>query len=567
MKNRNMIYGVSAILLSLTFGITGCVSPQKRVSDLENKRSLAVQSEASYKSSLLNMQEPKLGKHISINFKNTPAYLAVQKVAKSVGLKFDTTFAPSSEYRVTTSFSGTVDEFLDVVYRQTGVQYKYRNGLLGVFNKDYVTKEYRAKSCSEKGAKKFEIALRNVPPSKVFDYFIENRDYGVSYDTKYLNVSGNDIEKKTVNNVNFFYKGCDEREAISKFAKATDLSAKFTGKNAFVVQDYETIKLDVPSYFNLKFQSSGSGIGDGDQSGTNLTEEEDYQKELQDLVATYLSPDGKAFLSKRGYLVVTDRPSNIKEIKGIVQKEVRAQQSMDLSISIIRVDVNDDFKNGVDWSVALQELGENLNIRNLNMGISYADAVEGGLTISGISNNKEQIIKVLGKYGNTKIVRDYTVSTRSGILSTFKAVQKIPYITTSVIQNGTVAQTVAEAKEVEAGLIINIKPTLSQNNEMVNFAIDVTVSEYQGDKSFNVDGGEFLLPQIASNKIQMPANVPLNKTVILTGLKLKDSSANREGIPYLSNLDHVGGLFGVNEEAGQASEFLLVVTPKVARRY
>ena len=569
-NNKIKTLQVVAVLGLLQF-ISGCANtPHQTMDQLVEKRTSQARDEQSYLDSLGNMTDPKLGQHISMNFKNEPIYLAVQRVAKAVGLKFDTTIAPSSEYRVTASYNGTVIGFLDLAYRQTGVEYKFRNGLLGVFNESYITREYRTVGCGTKGAKKFEIALRSVPPSKVFDYFIENRDFSVTYDTKYSNVSGTETSKKPVDTVNFFYKGCDEKEAITKFGSANNLAIKFTGEKSFIVKDYEMAKLDVPTYLKLKFDSGGAGIGGeegGSSSGTTLTEDEDYEKEMATMVSGYLSPDGKAFLSKRGYLVVTDRPNSIKDIKKIVQKEVVAQQSMDLSISIIRVDVSDNFENGVDWNLALNELGRNLSVRNLTLGLDYASSVEGGLSISGIVNNKSQIVKVLSKYGNAKIVRDYSVSTRSGILSTFKAVQQIPYVTTSVIQNGQTSQTVAEAKSVEAGLILNVKPTFSQNNEVVNFAIDVTVSEYEGDKVFIVDGGEYKLPQISTSKIQMPANVGINKTVILTGLKLKNGEINREGIPQLSNIDTFGGLFGVNKENAQASEFLLVVTPKVARRY
>jgi len=570
-NKKTRTFQTVAVVLLLQFLNSCANTPHTTMEQLIQKRTSQSQDEQSYLNSLGNMTDPKLGRHISMNFKNEPIYLAVRRVAKAVGLKFDTTIAPSSEYRVTASYNGTVAGFLDLAYRQTGVEYKFRNGLLGVFNESYITREYRTIGCGTKGAKKFEIALRSVPPSKVFDYFIENRDFSVTYDTKYSNVSGTETSKKSVDSVNFFYKGCDEKEAITRFGSANNLAIKFTGEKSFTVKDYEMAKLDVPTYLKLKFDSGGAGIGGeeggGGTSGTTLTEEEDYEKEMATMVSGYLSPDGKAFLSKRGYLVVTDRPNSIKDIKKIVQKEVVAQQSMDLSISIIRVDVSDNFENGVDWNLALNELGRNLDIRNLTSSLNYTGSVEGGLSISGIVNNKSSILKVLSKYGNAKIVRDYSVSTRSGILSTFKAVQQIPYVTTSVIQNGQTAQTVAEAKSVEAGLILNVKPTFSQNNEVVNFAIDVTVSEYDGDKVFIVNGGEYKLPQISTSKIQMPANVGINKTVILTGLKLKNGEINREGIPRLSNIDTIGGLFGSNIENAQASEFLLVVTPKVSRRY
>lgn len=566
-KTKLLLLSIFTLLL---FSFAGCgTTNQVSVNELDSKAQMAIASEMSYQDSRIDAETSILNKRITIAFNNAPVYVAVKRVADKAGLKFDTTFTPSSEYRVTMSFSGTVLEFLDLVYKQSGVDYKLRNGILSVFNPEFIDREYRAAGCGS-NTQKIAISLKGVPPSKVFDYFTEKRKFNVEYDTRFYNVSGNSPEQAMLNNVNFFWDGCDEKEAIYRFAKANDLDVEFKGAKSFIVRDYKTIKLDVPTYFKLDFTSSDGSVGGssgGGSGGAKLSETDDSKKDIQDLLETYLSPNGKAFLANRGYLVVTDTPSKISEIRKILQKEIASQQSIDLSISIIRVDISDDFKNGVDWSLAFKNLGEKLNIRNLAAGLNYANTVEGGLSISGLSYNKQQVIDILSRYGNAKIVRDYTVSTRSGILSTFKAVQRIPYVTTSVINNGQTSQTTAEAKEVEAGLILNVKPTLSQNNEMVNFAIDATMSEYLGDKIFDVNGGKYVLPQIVSNVVQLPANVSMNKTVILTGLKLRSVERGKEGIPELSRLDMVGGLFGSNTEAGKVSEFLIVLSPKSARRY
>lgn len=561
---RFKILGICSVLL---FG--GCSSDPalQKVNTLAEEGKSYMDSESSYQRSLASKGDPRLLKQINVSFRHTPIYLAVKKVSKQTGIPFDTTFAPSKNYRVTTNFTGTVGDFLLMINRQTGVDYRYRDGYLRVFNKEYIDKEYRAKSCHDKGAKRFEVSLRHVPPRKVMDYFVDERGFSVSYDTKYYNLSGNKNNLRPANKVDFFYKGCDEFEAISKFAKANDIEVKFTGSRSFELRDYKTMKLDVPSYFTMSFKSGSNSIGETKGTGTELTEKEDYMKELQDMISTYMSPLGKAFLSKRGYLVVTDKPSAIREIKNIMLKETKAQQTMDLSISIIRVDVNDDFSNGVDWGSALSALGQSLDVRNLNLGLNYADLVQGGLSISGIANNQQQVVKFLSKYGLAKVAREYHVKTRSGILSTFKAVDKIPYVTTSVTQDGTTAQTSAEAKEVEAGIIINVKPTLSQDNELVNFSIDITVSEYTGDKTFEVNGGQFILPQISTNRVQVPASVSMNRTIVLTGLKLRNATTDREGVPMLSKLPHVGGLFGYNQEVGKTSEFLIMLTPTQDKRF
>ncbi|HHO42479.1 MAG TPA: hypothetical protein ENN12_03870 [Epsilonproteobacteria bacterium] len=564
---------LSSIVSVTLFGLSGCTNnslsidkASNKIDRLESQGQKYLHNSPPYEKSLITVANEKMNKTIKMSCKNMPVYLAVRRATEHIGLKFDTTFTPSKEYKITTNFNGTFNDFIEMVYNQTGVQYKYRNGLITVFNKEYIDKEYRAKTCSMKGAEKIEITLRAIPPIKVFDYFIENRNFDVTYDTKYVNLTQNEPEKEALSNVNFFYKGCDEKEAIIKFATANNLSVEFTGDKAFTVRDYEFAKFDIPSYFTMSFTSSGSGVGENAETGTSLSENEDFRKEFKDLVATYLSEYGRAYLSNRGYLVVTDRPKAIKEIKKIVQKELLAQQSMDLSVSIIRVSVNDTYQGGIDWSLALRELGKDLGVRNLNVGLSYANGVEGGLGISGIINNKEQIVKVLSKYGNTKITRDYSVSTRSGMLSTLKSVQKIPYVTTSVVMDGQTAVTTAEAKEAEAGIVINIKPTLSRNNELVNFSIDATVSEYLGDKVFKVNGGDYVLPQLAANKIQMAATVPMDQTVILTGLKLKNAKNNNEGVPGLSKLNIIGGAFGSDKKDAEYSEFLLLLTPTAAKR-
>jgi len=561
--------GLLSTVIFAVFMATGCATDpsMKKLDSLSDEGRTYMETEPSYQRMKASRGDPRLLKKVNVTFRHTPVYLAVKKVSKQVGMPFDTTFAPSKKYRITTRFSGTVGDFLIMVQKKTGVDYRYRDGYLRVFNTDYIEKEYRAHTCHEKGSSFFELSLRKVPPRKVFDYFINERKFSVRYDTKFFNLSGNKRNLRPANTVDFFYKGCDELEAIKKFAKSNDYDVKFTGKKSFMVRDYETQKFDVPSYFTLDFKSGSNSIGEGDGTGTKLSEKEDYNKELQEMISTYMSPLGKAFLSKRGYLVVTDVPSSIRTIKGLMLKETRAQQTMDLAITIIRVDVSDNFKNGVDWSAVMASVGKSLNIRNLALGLNYADMVSGGFTVSGIAHNQQQIVKFLSKYGNAKVAREYRVKTRSGILSTFKAVDKIPYITTSVTQDGATAQSQTEAKEVEAGIILNVKPTLSQNNELVNFSIDITVSEYTGDKTFKVQGGDFVLPQISTNRIQVPASVSMNRTIVLTGLKLKNGATDREGIPELSRLPHIGGMFGYNSEEGKTSEFLIMLTPTLDKRF
>jgi len=555
-----------AVLVGVTLAVlfTGCGNNQLKMDALGKDRVKMLEGERSYQSSIAPQQNPKLYKKVTGSFFKTPVYVAMKKIAKKAGLHFDKTFAPSNKYRITTIFNGTVEDFLHVIKKQSGVDYRFSNGMIEVFNKNYIEKQYRSKRCGGKGQGAIKIDLKSVPPRKVFEHFSKRFKIDISYDEKFFNVSGNKTSLKALPSVSFKYRGCDPREAIVKFAKANDLDIAFSGKNEVVVRDYKTAQLDIPTYYKSKFQSTGGSIGNGnDQAGNTLSENLDYQKEIESLISTYLSPEGKAFFSNRGFVTITDVPSAVNSLRNILRKEVNSQEPIHLSISIIRLDLNDNYEQGVDWNIALRGLGKGLNIRDLSIGTSYAGGITGGLEVGGISNNKDQVLKMLSKYGKTKIVRDYSGRTRSGILSTFKSVRKIPYVTTSVINNGTTTERVAEAKEVEAGIIINVKPTLAQSNELVHLAMDAVISEYLGDKKFNVGGDEFLLPEISSNHIQMPVTVRMNHTVILTGLRLRTTKGSNEGIPELSRQPIVGGLFGKNSQEASISEFLILVTPTI----
>lgn len=567
------------LVFALIYAFNGCTRTTPLIDkDIEE----AKMEESAYRKAMNNEDKAKriMDLKIKAEFVKSSVYYAVSQIASSLDVKMDNDFKPASSYKVTMDFEGTFGEFLDVIYNETGIKYKYRNGVLSVFNKNEVERSYTVKPCS-KSSKRITIALDGVEPSQVFKYFSQNYNMNFTFHTKFYSLNENANGMPRLGNVSLFYKGCDEMQALRNFVRANDLKVEVASGKNIEVYDYDEAQIDLPTYFDLNFQSGGTGMsGGGSQSSggtaggmgstTTVTTNEKFKEEFQRYVEQYLTPSmGKVYASNRGYLTVMDKPSVVKQIKKLVREEKRRQDSVFLTVNVIRVDLKDTLAMGVDWNVALGNIADRYGYSILTAGYNYADKVEGGLNITGTKNGLTNMVNALQEYGNSKIVRSFSVKTRSGILNTFKAVDEIPYVTTSTIQSSAgVAETTAEAKVAEAGLTINIMPTLADKSESVNLATNIEVSEYQGDKVFIVNGSEYRLPQISTNQLSTPAKVHVGETIVLTGLKLKTVKEGKEGVPGFSQVPSVlGGLFGHNKDTKNTSEFLIVVGIDKARDY
>lgn len=492
---------------------------------------------------------PLLKKNININVRHKWVYSLVKEIAAKKGIPIDKSFIPSTDYRVTAKGKYDLQDALFMIQKQTGVEYIIDDGIMKVKNKDFIDAyEPIVEKCGRNHSSRFSLSLKNAPIKKIFAYFIEKKGYTVEYDLHYHDTIDN------VAPISFSYRGCSVREALKRAAKASDLKIVFKAGKNVIVRDYDTLKATVPSYYSLKYSSDSNELGESKGTGTRLTDNMNQQKEFQSILQTFMSPNGKAYLSGKGYLVIEDTPSSIKRLKKILNKELMAQQNINLDITIVSVELKDAFSSGVDWQKIFKE---SLNAYNLSLGIT--DKIgDNAFNIGHLSSNgKESILQLLGEYGKTKIVKEYHLSTKSGILSTLKAVDIIPYVTeTSQISNG-IAETQKEAKSVESGIIMNIKPNIDGN--MVNMSVDITVSEYLGDKEFS-DG--FKLPMLKTNTMQAPLTAKIGNTILLTGIKLRDDKTNYSGLPGVhKHLGDLSILTGKNEDSVKETEYLIFIHP------
>jgi hypothetical protein len=572
---------LSLVVALLLF--TGCatIPKEKQIlpdSNSTKERISKIQNETD--SPLQNKIRPIMDESVSGTFFKATAYEAVSAIAQQLNIKMDSSYVPSEKYKITADVSSSFSDFLKLVKNNTGIDYKLRNNLLTVTNKDLLEESISGKQCQANAAPSVTMSVMEpVSPDAIFDMFSQKYNMSFLYKTKYFNIGGKSTSDTALSGMQvpmstslpdapkvvFHYSGCDYQEAFRTFLKASNLVAEETGKDSYTISDYEVSTVDVPLYFNYKFDSSAGGVGSSSSgvstsSGGGVSDLESQKDSLQKFIQSYVSSKGKVDVSSRGYITIEDTPDNVRNVKKILAKEISKQRPIKLNISIIRTALSNNKAAGVDWMAIGNLFSKGANVK---MGTNYSSSVSGGGYLSiDTGSGIPTLINALEKYGNTKVVREYNAITKLGILNSFKAVEEIPYVTTSTTVSSGISQTNFEAKTAETGVIINVTPRLDSTQEYIDISTSVTVSELMQMVTFNMQGNSFNLPQIASNAVNIPAKIKLNQTLILTGFKTNTKSGGATGLPGVSKTpEGLGWLMGTETSDSDVSEFVIVITP------
>jgi len=586
-----------ALLLCAVF-ISGCahleyVSPEalKEVSELKEKYEAK-------RSSLYDYE-------VEVDVERVPAKDVIRGICQAYQIPCALKGVKEESKEVTIrNFKGRLEDLLAVIYEQTGLEYGIEKGVL-------VLKDYQKDDeirVSEKCEKPINLAFKNAPLSEVLHFL--NKEYGYTFtfesETSLQGVQATTQTDLTLQpqpqvqpltpalppaedkRVNLFYSGCDVKEVIKLLSKQLDVVIKPIGERAFLIDKYDRLIVDKSTFFDyvatlvqsVESTSSGGGSASGESGGTSESEggnasatsggsssggtsvsiSENYRREFESLIRNFLSPEGRVSFSPRGYVIVEDRPSRIAVISEILRKEKKKEQAIKIRVQVYRLDLYDEYQAGVDWNLLIgSKIG---NWQNVRVSTNFASGIN-GVTIQGDYRGATNFLRLLQQYGKVRLVKEFQSVGRAGLPVVFTAIDRIPYVTTTVQTAATGGATAfPQINYEEAGLKIIVVPNVQRN--LVDLSVAIEVSEYKGDKTVNLGDtmGTVNVPLISKNTISIPARVPFGETLIITGFHVSKKGITGQGLPEISKLPVIGELFGYKDGRVQNSELIFVITPE-----
>ena len=203
------------------------------------------------------------------------------------------------------------------------------------------------------------------------------------------------------------------------------------------------------------------------------------------------------------------------------------------------------------WDSSRDPIGSSFDTRDGNLYPTYgqwARTAPLGLSAS---------ISAFVEDGHAEILSNPSVLVLDGRQARIQVGQQVP---TSNVTT-TAAGSYASVSYIQTGIVLNIRPRVSEDGSEITMQIETIVSS--AETSGKTETGALLAPEIENKQVQTFVRVADNTPFIVGGLISKKDDKDTTGIPILSDIPILGNLFKKKTSQNSKREVIIVLTPHV----
>jgi general secretion pathway protein D len=265
-------------------------------------------------------------------------------------------------------------------------------------------------------------------------------------------------------------------------------------------------------------------------------------------------------------LLVRASPAQWKSIRDVIERLDVMPMQVQIEAQVISVALKGALQYGVSWYFDNALAGQGLpfptgrNSWGTHAGSLSPQAGGGGNLLSWtfLGSNAAAIIQALDSVTDVRTLSSPSVFTQNNKEAVLNVGQRIPVSSVSFNPAGGTNGTYNQVQYLDTGIILKVRPRITRDG-LVFLDIVQEVSKPTGapDANGNV--------RIDTSKVTTTAVAPSGDTIVLAGLINDASSRSASGVPGLSRIPLVGGLFGQQGSQKTRDELVVLITPTVVR--
>ncbi len=255
------------------------------------------------------------------------------------------------------------------------------------------------------------------------------------------------------------------------------------------------------------------------------------------------------------------------------------QRQVLIEMTIVEIELSDRFQAGVDWQRLSDNAGAGSN------GITFNQDMLGGnlgtspfvslgfnsfdADGSGISS----VVRALQQFGDTKVLSSPKIMALNNQTALLKVVNEEVFFTIELDIREATADIperrtfTSQIHTVPVGLVLSVTPQISETG-YVSLNIRPTISRITGfaiDPAPRLAAAEFdnLIPEIQVREIESLLQVLDGRTIVLGGLMQNEVVKSRDGVPGLSRIPKIGGLFSYTTDELVKTELVIFLRPSI----
>lgn len=256
-------------------------------------------------------------------------------------------------------------------------------------------------------------------------------------------------------------------------------------------------------------------------------------------------------------LLILTNPAGYEKIESALKKLDSAPRQVLIEVMIAEVTLTDELKYGVEWAITSGsrksfqlDVGA-AGIGKLTPGFSYALADAAGTGIKAVLN-------ALATNDRINVLSSPHVMVADNQTAKVQVGDSVPIQGQQTITTGGAA-VVSSVQYLDTGIILSVTPRINSSG-LVN--LDIT-QEFSIPGAINTALSNS--PTISRRATKTQVTVQSGETMVLGGLISEKSTDGSGGLPFLSSIPVLGGLFGTTDRLRTKTELIVLITPRVAQ--
>lgn len=253
-------------------------------------------------------------------------------------------------------------------------------------------------------------------------------------------------------------------------------------------------------------------------------------------------------------LLILAAAADYERIEAALKKLDVLPRQVLIEVTIAEVTLTDEFSMGLEWFF---NNGSRIQGK-LDSGSAGIAQLAPGLSFSwkNAVGDVNAVLNMLDKDSRLNIISSPHITVADNQTAKIQVGDRVPTI--SQTQATTTTTGVIESVQyVETGVLLSVTPRVNAGGQ-VTMEINQEVSNATETTTSSINS-----PTIQRRTAESTVTVQNGETLILGGLINEKKSKASDGLPYLSEIPLLGGLFGKQSYTDNRTEMIILITPRV----